>query len=42
MFGHKTMLEGRKEVVESKWVMMFDTKICSIYLEATQVNEIGL
>ena len=27
---------------ESKWVMMFDTKVCSISLEAIRVNEIGL
>ena len=28
--------------LESKWVMMFDTKIYSISLEAMHVSEMGL
>ena len=27
---------------DSKWVMMLDTKMCSVNLEALHVSEIGL
>ena len=38
----KPCWNGLSMSFESKWVMMLDTKICAINLEAIHVGEIGL
>ena len=42
MFGSKTMLKGLRRSFESKWVIILETRMCLINLEAIQVREMGL
>ena len=41
MFGAKPCRKGLR-LYESKWVIIFETRMCSISFDAIQVSDMGL